>query len=246
MKAKSQTAHTLRAREARIGIWEIEFGPVAFATVGTDTAPWFASFVLDSVVANGHAKVRLLRTSPITISVAAAVYHTELSASGPIRAASGSLLLVPVSTFVSSDLSPRVSLHLGATYANATVGGDPESSASRGSTAIAASALQLHAAGEYRVSRVVAFVLRIHGQPYASPATVRTSTIDERGGRLDFLGTVEPVNRTSVAAIAGVSVSGSHLNLRVGLGYGAIFLPSMGIKIPVETVLPEIDAYVRF
>ncbi|MBX3186051.1 MAG: hypothetical protein KF819_03510 [Labilithrix sp.] len=241
------TAHTLRAREARIGIWDIEYGPVAFATVGTDTAPWIASFFVDSVVVNGHAKVRLLRTEPLTLSVMAAAYHTQLPASGPLVAGGGSLLLVPISVFASSDLTPSASLHLGITYADATLGGSPpESSPLRESTAIAASALQLHAIGEYRVSRVVAVVVRLHGQAYATPMTFDNSAIDERGKRSQFVGAIEPVNRTNVAAVAGVAVSGSHFNVRVGLGYGALFLPSMGIKLPIETVIPELDAYVRF
>lgn len=241
------TAHTLRAREMRIGIWEIEFGPVAFATIGTDTAPWAASFVLSSVVANGHAKVRLLRTAPLTISVAAAVYHADLHASGLVVSGNGSLLVVPASVFVSSDVSHDVSMHLGVTYAYADAGElDLPLGGSRARTTIAASALQLHAMGEYRVSRVVALTLQMHAQPHATSATVRMRTTSELGGKIDFVGTAAPVDRTAFAAVASVAFSGRHLNARIGGGYGAIFLPSMGVMIPVATILPEIDAYVRF
>jgi hypothetical protein len=242
-----QTAHTLRAREARIGLWELEFAPVAFATVGTDTAPWAASVVVRSVVANGHVKVRLFRTSPLTISLGAAVYHADVPRSGPLVSGSGSLWLVPLSLFSSSDLSQDVSLHLGATYAYADAGDLAlEVGSYRVRADMAASALQLHAMGEYRLTRVVAFTLQVHGQPQTSRATVRTSATDDYGDKIDFTGTVEPVNRTAVAAVASVAISGRNLNLRFGGGYGAIFLPSMGIAIPIATFLPEIDAYVRF
>jgi hypothetical protein len=241
------TAHTLRAREARIGLWELELGTFDFATIGTDTAPWAASFLFDSIVENGHVKLRLVRTTPLTISVAAAVYHADLSPTGRYVAGTGSLLLVPISGFVSSDLTSRLSLHLGATYARLDAPDlDIDIGSARARTAIAASALQLHAMGEYRVTRVVALTLQVHGQPYATPANVRLTTTGALGDKIGFAGTVAPDDRTAVAAVGSIAFSGSHFNARVGAGYGAIFLPSMGITIPIATFFPEVDAYVRF
>jgi hypothetical protein len=242
-----QTAHTLRAGEARIGLWELEYAPVAFATVGTDTAPWAASIVFQSVVANGHVKVRVLHTSLLTVSIGAALYHADVPANGPFLSGSGSLLLVPLSLYASSDLSRRASLHLGATYAYADAGNlEVDVGVYRAHAALAASALQLHAMGEYRLTRVVALTLQIHGQPYSTPATVHTTTTDEFGETIAFSGTVGPVHRTAIAAVASVALSGRHVNARFGGGYGAIFLPSMGVTIPITTFLPEIDVYVRF
>jgi hypothetical protein len=238
-----QTAHTLRARETRIGLWAVELAPLAFATVGTDTAPWAASFLVHSVVANGHAKVRLLATSPLSISVTAAAYHADLD-SAPVVATGGSLLVVPVSLFVSSDLSRRLSVHLGATYAYADLDGDLDLRIARAQVAVSASALQVHAMGEYRVSRLVALTLQVHAQAYATPPALRMSTTGAE--KVDFVGTVQGVDRTAVAAVGSVVLSGRHVNFRIGGGYGAIFLSSMGIMIPVTTVLPELDAYVRF
>jgi len=241
------TAHTLRSGEVRLGLWELELGTFDFATIGTDTAPWVASFIVDSVVQNGHAKLRLLRTTPLTISVSAAVYHTDLSSKGRLVAGNGSLLLVPLSGFVSSDLSTDLSLHLGVTYAHLDA---PDLTidvgSSRAQTAIAASALQLHAMGEWRATRVVALTLQVHGQPYATPATVHMTTTDSLGGKVGFSGTVGPVDRTALSAVASVAFSGRNFNARIGAGYGALFIPSMGITIPIATVFPEVDAYVRF
>ncbi len=241
------TAHTLRARETRIGLWEIEFGPLPFVTIGTDTAPWAASFLVHSVVYNGHAKVRLLYTKPLTISVTGAAYYSDLHVSGPLATGSGSLWIVPLSLFVSSDVSRRVSLHLGGTYAYADAEGNVDlSSVSSGRGAIAANALQLHAMGEYRVSRIVAVTLQLHAQPYSTPLAVHTSTTTSIGDKIDFNGTISPVDHTSVAAVASVALSGPTFNVRFGGGYGAIFVPTMGVMVPMATFLPEVDAYVRF
>jgi hypothetical protein len=241
------TAHTLRAGELRVGLWELELGTFDFVTIGTDTAPWAASFVVDSVVENGHVKLRLLRTAPLTISVAAAVYHTSLSGTGRLVSGNGSLLLVPITAFASSDLSSSFSLHLGATYAHLDA---PDLSLdvgnARAQTAIAATAVQLHAMGEWRASRVVALTLQVHGQAYATPATVHITSTDSLGEQVGFAGTVAPKDRTAVSAVASVAFSGRHFNARLGAGYGAIFLPSMGVTVPISTIIPEVDVYVRF
>jgi hypothetical protein len=96
------------------------------------------------------------------------------------------------------------------------------------------------------VTRSVALTLQVHGQPYASAPALRIRARSELGGEVDFVGTLKPVDQTSVAAVASVAISGGHFNARFGAGYGAIFVPSMGIMIPIATVFPEIDAYVRF
>ncbi|MDB4938479.1 MAG: hypothetical protein JWP87_5451 [Labilithrix sp.] len=241
------TAHTLRAGEARVGLWELELAPVAFATVGTDTAPWAASLVVQSLVVNGHAKVRVVHSPLLTLSLGAAVYHADVPSSGSLVSGKGSVLLVPLSLFASSDVSHSTSLHLGVTYARASGDDlDLQVGSYRARGAMAASALQLHAMGEYRVSRVVALTLQLHAQPYSSPASVQTTTTDSYGDQIDFSGTAGPVDRTAFAAVASVVVSGKYLTARFGGGYGAIFLPSMGVAIPYTTVLPELDIYVRF
>jgi len=242
------TAHTLRAGEVRVGLGELELGPTSFITVGTDVEAWAASFVLQALVVNAHAKVRLLHTEPLTISLYAGAYRASIPASGPVVAGSGSLLLIPASIYTSSDLSKRVSLHLGVTYAHVEADGEVQlvPGNDRARAALAASALQLHAMVEYRVSRLVAITLAGHAQPVMSQPAVHLSSTTAYGDHLEFVGTVAPVDRTAVAAVANVVISGRHVNLRIGGGYGAIFLPSMGVMIPYRTVLPELDAYVRF
>lgn len=197
-------------------------------TIGTDTAPWAASFFLQSVVVNGHVKVRLLHTEPLTISVSAGAYHATVPASGTVIAGSGSLLLVPASLYSSSDLTKRVSLHLGVTYAHVGVDGEVElqtgTAPARG--ALAANAVQLHAMVEWRVSRLVALTLVGHAQPVSSQPAVHLSATTTYGDRFELVGTVAPVDRTALAAIGSVVLSGKHMNFRIGGGYGAVFLPS--------------------
>jgi hypothetical protein len=242
------TAHTLRAGEIRAGLGELELGPTAFVTVGTDVEAWAASFVLQALVVNAHAKLRLLHTAPLTISIYGGAYRAAIPASGPVIAGTGSLLLVPASIYTSSDLTKRVSLHLGVTYAHVEADGEVQLAAGndRARAALATSAVQLHAMLECRVTRVVAITIAGHAQPVTSAPAVHISSTTAYGDHFDFVGTVAPVDRTAVAAAANVVLSGRNMNLRIGGGYGAIFLPSMGVMIPFRTGLPELDAYVRF
>jgi hypothetical protein len=240
------TAHTLRAREFRVGLWELEFAPFSFVTVGTDNAPWVAGLFLSSVVANGHAKLRILRTSPLTISVGGAAYYCRLRMNDAGKDTNGTLWLVPLSLQLSSDLAKPVSLHAGATYTFGDLDGDMDPSVYRTRVAIATRALQVHAGIELRASRVVAFLIEGHAQPYSAPATVRSRTTTPFGSSVDFNGTIEPVNRTAVAGTGSIILSGKNVNARFGAGYGAMFLPSMGVTLPITTVIPELDLYVRF
>lgn len=242
-----QTAHTLRAREFRLGLWELEFAPLSFATVGTDNVPWVAGLVMSAPAANGHAKVRLLRTRPVTVSLVAAAYYGRLRVSGAREETTGTLWLLPFSLYLSSDVVGPLSVHLGATYTRGDLDGDIDPKIYRTSATVATSALQLHAAAELRANRVVAFVLQGHAQPYASPGVVRSRTTSTAvAGSVDFTGTIEPVDRTAVAATASIVLSGKHMNARFGAGYGAVFLPSMGFVLPYTTVLPGLDLYARF
>src|SRR5262249_50856225 len=163
---------------------------------------------------------------------------------GALASGRGSLLLTPMSFTLSSDLTRHLSLHLVTTYAHMEFDGAAFVKLTHTRATIAASAIQLHATVEYRLSRVVALTAQFHAQPYATPLQVQTTGVDIIGDKSDFNGTVVPVEQTAVAASLSAVFSWRHLNSRFGAGYGAIFLPSMGVMIPMTTVFPEIDAYV--
>jgi hypothetical protein len=241
------TAHGLRAREVRVGLWQIEVAPVSMLTVGTDTAPWAAGPFLGSVVKNGHAKLRLLGTRPLTLGVTGGVYQASgLRTFGALGGGSGSLWVLPSSMLASSDLTRDLSLHLGVTWIYANGNGILESGLARGPLNVAANALQIHAMGELRVSRLVALLVIVRAQPWASALTVRTALTDDLGARLAFEGTASLPRETGLAALGAVALSGRHVNVRLGAGYGALFVPSMSVMIPISTVQPELDIHVRF
>jgi hypothetical protein len=241
------TAHGLRSREVRVGLWQVEAAPVAMLTVGTDTAPWAAGLFLGSVFKNGHAKVRLLGTRPLTLGVTGGVYQASgLRTAGASGGGSGSLWVLPSSMFASSEFSRALSLHVGVTWIYASGTGVIESALARGPLDVAASAMQVHAMGEVRVSRVVALLLIVRAQPWASALTLRTALTDDAGARLAFEGTASLPRATGLAALAAVALSGRHMNVRLGAGYGAIFVPSMSVMLPISSVQPELDFHVRF
>jgi len=233
------TAHTLRARETRIGLWDLDFGPVAFATLGTKTAPWLLALFAPAVVPNGFVKLRLLHTRPLTLSAGAAVFHAAL----PSRA---SITVVPLSAFASVDLTPRLSLHGGGTYAYAEGDGEIDLVAARIRADAAASTLQFQAKVEWRVTRGIALTIEGRVQPRTTTARFRATLPETLGVNGSFSGEIAPRDRSAAAGLAAIAFSGRHLNVRAGAGYGAVFLPALGLVLPYTTVLPELDVHVRF
>ena len=240
------TAHTLRSGEIRAGVLSLDVGTVRFATIGTDTLPWIAGLYLGSVLGNGHLKVRLVRTAPLTLALRGAVFYSSLHTERGDTTATGHVLLVPLTAATSSDLGRDVSLHLEVTYATLDAKGDLDVPLAGARAAIAASALQTGVMLEYRATRAVALLLLYRHQPWASPGVIRTSGEVGTGARVSLEGNVETADASTFALTGGVALSGEHANLRVGAGYGSLFFPSLGVALPGRTFVPELDFYVRF
>jgi hypothetical protein len=243
-----ETAHTLRPRETRIGLWSIDFAPFGWCMIGTDTLPWAASFFADSLVANGHLKLRVLHTRPLTIALAGAAYHAGIETQDGGDAGHGSLWVVPLTLLFSSDITHALSVHFGTSFAYADLDGELARTYYRTVARFRATALELHGMVELRLTRVVALTAEAHAQPYTSVVAVdaRSASPALNNTTVDFAGSVSDLGRSAYLASGAVVLSGKHVNTRLGAGYGAVFLPGVGFALPITTVVPEVDFSVRF
>jgi hypothetical protein len=240
------TAFTLRAREAQVGLLQLDWAPFGGIQVGTDTLPWAASAVLPVVVPNGHLKIRLFHAGPISAAVKAGIYYASVSRN-EMTGGAGSIYSIPGTLFISTDLPGAFSLHLEGTYArmNATGEVDVRSLEARGGAI--ADSLQLGVMLERRFGRVVALTLRGRYQAYASPVKVRTrgAVITGDEARLDA-DLSQGFAEQAWAVLGGVALSWSTFNVQLGVGYGAWFLPTLGVVLPWRGVIPDGSMYVRF
>jgi hypothetical protein len=244
-----RTGHTLRSREARVGVLQIDLGLLGWLMIGTDTAPWAASFLVRVPVANAHVKVRLLKTSRVAVSAVAAGYRAagiDVGVNARLRLTDGTALVLPASLVASTDISRALSIHAGATYTTIRATAELATATASGRASLSANVLLLHAAAELRVTRVVAVVLSGHAQPYATPASLQTTMTMADQASLAFSGTLVTADARGVAGGAALALSGKHVNARIGATYGRTFLPGVEVMIPLVTLMPDADLYVRF
>jgi hypothetical protein len=237
------TAHTLDGFEFRIGLWQLDAGISKRVNIGTDTAPYVASFILKRFIPNVHGKVNLYRSPPLTLSLEARFYYAFAGGDG----ANASIAIVPLTAYVSSDLTPDLSLHGEATYTTVGASATAHAQSLDAKGAVAVQSFQLGAMLEYRLTRVTALTLRGRLQPVFSPAVVRTTVTRDANTNASVDANLEPRYRGATAAvIGGVAFSWKNINLSLGVGYGSFFVPSLGVVLPGNSILPDGSFDVRF
>jgi hypothetical protein len=100
---------------------------------------------------------------------------------------------------------------------------------------------------EYRLTRVTALTFRERYQPYFLPAVIRTSVERDPNTTATVEANLEPrYNGGRLAVLGGVAFSWKNVNLSLGVGYGTLFVPSLGVVLPGKSILPDGSFDVRF
>jgi len=237
------TAHTLRGKEVRIGLWQIDVGIWRELNIGTDTLPIVGSFIIKRAIPNAHVKISPIHTPALTLSGEARGYWVTAGSDD----AHGGVGIWLFTGFASTALTKNLSLHFETAYTTLTVAGAARATSLEAQGAVAVSSLQFGTMLEYRFTRVTAVTFRERYQPWFNPAVVHGSLDKDANTHLSVDANVEPRYRGGTLAFIGdVAFSWKNVNLQIGLGYGSIFLPSLGIVIPKKYVLPDLSFDVRF
>ena len=193
---------------------------------------------------NAHAKLGLIRSAPLSVSLQGNAHYATVEESSSVRAGA---FIVPASLFVSSDLHRRWSLHLESTYTHAWGRGSVVERKLSSTGAIVASSLQVGVMLEHRLTSVTALLLRGRVQPWITPIAVRASGhVDDRT-RADISADVDVTgDEPRWAALGGAAFSWSNVNLQLGAGYGTFFVPSLGVALPYRGVLGDANFFFRF
>jgi len=245
-----KTAYTLKSGEFSLGILEAQGGVTREVLVGTYVPTWFAFPFLGVPVPSAFVKVRDPWKGPLTLSgrlnflyVDADVLASEiLENSGGDDA---SVYLFPLEAAASYRFNRVYSQSLTLTYVAVTVDGKHESDASiHGAAAL--TNLSLGAFSEWRLTRVLALTLLLKAMVYRGNAHVRANFVEGSTAVSADLGAADPISGLVACAVPGVSLSFSHVNLELGLGYGHFWLPIVQLPLPRPGLVPEANFYVRF
>jgi hypothetical protein len=243
------SAFTLQGRQARLGLFKLEYGILDRWTVGTYTLPWVLMPILKGPVLNLYTKVKLLEVGNFHLAGKLGFFYANIHGLETSSVDDGSFrgTIVPLAAQGSYIFSKRWTASADLTWVQAIMHGDAESaSESSVGGAVGQSNFQLALSGEYRFNKHAALNLLVRFAPYVQPLQLTTDA--EVGGDTDVTidAEFESDNQNAFLIQTGMTFSWGIWNLRAGIGYGNVFIPGPLLVTAVRTVVPDFDFYVRF
>lgn len=245
------TAYSLHRREARLGLMQLGYGILDQLQVTTYTFPWILGAIFEEVAPNVELKSTFYDKRKLALSASVGFL------TGTIAQTDGAKLryvVVPMSAASSVRINSQISVHTEARFA-AT--GFPAATTQAGGTdiegAVVVNLLQLSEMFEWRLTRIVAFTFAVRWVPWAGNSVLRgTIDIDDStDGTIEAEASTELLNTWAI--VPGCVFSWARANLKLGVGYGDLFLPGIGLVIPgafpragTPTPVFEFDVFVRF
>jgi hypothetical protein len=245
------TAYSLRRREARLGLMQLSYGILDQLEVRTYTFPWILGSIFQEVAPNVALKSTFYDQRRLALAASVGFL------TGTIKQADDTKVryfLVPIGVAASVRINSVISLHSGSIFAVPRFSGDTQAGGSDIEGALVVSVLQLWETLEWRLSPVVAFTLFVRWLPYVSNGVLKgTIDVDENtDGTIEAEVSTEDL-KNAWAVIPGFVFSWKRANLKLGLGYGDLFLPGIGLVVPgpfprAGTPAPvlDFDIFVRF
>jgi len=260
------TAYSLERREFRLGAMKLSYGIFKYLEISTYTVPWLAGLFLEEFETIGSPNVEfkstLINRNRFALSVSVEFLWGRVSScTNPMLNPDGQLctteaefstvnwLIYPINVASSVRINSRISIHIGGQYTatQATGGTRPFEGDISGSAVV--NMLQIYGMFEWRLSRVVALTLTTRWLPYVSQTVVRGEIVvdDDTGATIGIQADI--LDNNAFAVIPGAVFSWNRANLRLGVGYGAFFVESVGLVVPASVlnfISPEFDVFVRF
>lgn len=243
------TAYTLNQNQFQMGLFSLEYGIFDQLMVGTYTVPWVAYAVTGKTVVNGLIKVRPLTIGNFTMAGRATVFYVnaqDVTVPDFIEHGNVKATFVPLTLAASYAFSSAWNLSLEGTFVKIFADADGNVQSSDFSGTGAHENLQIASQLELRLSRVVALTLRGRWVPWASATAIETTATLDSGGQLELQAAATTPITNAWAVIPGVALSWGVFNLQVGLGYGNVFLPGIGLVSENRYPAPEFNIYARF
>ncbi len=226
---------------------KLSYGFIDRLQITTYTAPWLVGLILQDLSPNIEFKSTLYNRNRLALSVSAGFVWGRFQDVDGTRA---NYLIFPLNATASVKINTRVTLNLGGQYTATDVAGGAQPVESEVEGAAVIDMLQLYGMLEWRINRVVSLTLTARWLPYVSDTVAQGELIiDEDTGAIIGIQVDVFDLQNEFAIIPGAVFSWKRANLRVGVGYGALFLEGLGLVVPssaLSGISPEFDVFVRF
>jgi hypothetical protein len=245
------TAYSLHRREVRLGLMQLGYGILDQLQITTYTFPWILGAIFQEVAPNLELKSTFYDERKLALSAAVGFVTSTIQQTEDTKVR---YFLVPVGVTSSVRINSDVSVHTGGIFTATQFTGDTQPGGIEIEGAVVANLLQLTGTFEWRLSRVAAFTFNARFTPYVSKAVFHGSIgiDDNTSGTIEVEQSLDDLKNTW-AIVPGFLFSWERANLKLGVGYGDLFLPGIGLVVPgafpspgIPSPILDFDVFVRF
>lgn len=236
------TAYLLQHREVLLGPLIVGVGFYRLQ-LSTRPGPWILGAAFGKFIPNVRLDALVVSRRAFSLSIGSGLFYVnsrKIMAAEPVV----HMYMVPFTGAFSARLTDDHTFSLRGTYLAVFQDVDTEQKDLEIESGVIAENAQLQASWMWRLTRVTALVTSLRYLAYqADPIVISDVTVD---ARTDVR--VESEIKTKKNAVAGsisAVMSWEHLNLRAGLGYGALFMPGTNLVLPLKWPYPEFNIYWR-
>jgi hypothetical protein len=243
------SAFTLRGRQARVGLFKLEYGIFDRWMVGTYTLPWVLMPIVKGPILNLNTKVALLSFERFQLSGKLSVFYADIDDIQTSSVEDGAFdgTIVPMTAQASWLVGQDWTVSGELTWVQTVLHGDVESTSDASAGGVAGqSNFQIAATAEYRLGPHVAVNLVSRFAPYIQPLAITSEGEINGDTSVEIQAEIESDNQFGFLVQPGLTFSWGIWNLRAGLGVGNIFIPGPALVTGIRTLVPDFDFYARF
>jgi hypothetical protein len=239
------TGYTLPRGRAEVGLWYVGYGITDWLSVGTMPGPWVLGPLLGGYALNLSVKLGFAATEWLRLGLEVHPLWFRLNASEQRARA----LIIPITAAATVTPTPAQNYSLAVRYADveATNEGTVAAQELRGAAVVRL--VEMIAQVDWQLTRMVTLYAQGLLQLWQGDLRVRA-----RGQTLDARTTVDLDAEASPlehgrpwALLGGVALAWGPISVRLGAGYGSLFIPRFGMTLrKYEGFLPDINVFVRF
>jgi hypothetical protein len=240
-------AYTLKANEMSVGIQRFEMGLFKPVTLGTYTLPWFLFPILSVPVPSAWLKIRDWFYGPVAVAVRGGFIYLDaraLASKAAEGSARASVWVLPITASVSARLHERITESVELSYLGTALSADIEAPTTIGGASVT-SIFSMAALTEVRLSRKFALDMLHRLSLYRSPVSV-TGAVETDGIEVQPTMTATSTSGPLYSFTTSLHMSFGPVNLRLGVGYGAFWIPMAEVPVQLKFPMPDFDFYVRF
>ncbi len=236
------TGYLLPGRTAELGLFYMGYGITDWLNIGTQPAMWVLGPLFGGRSGNLGVKLGL----PIThwVNVGLEVNATWVSFEEDEARTRG--VVIPATLGASLNATPNQNYSLAARYIAAEGGNQSSIDAQEVEGAAVTRIFQLIGEARYRFTDGFALYSRGYYQAWEEDLNVDGEADIDDDTSVEVEGEAAAVGARPWAVILGTHLHWGAINLRLGVGYGNYFVPSMSFSVPNKRLFPDLNFYARF